>query len=544
MRSVYRYFTIARALPGIPPLALSVMSSKAQDHVHRLIHSMSRAEKRYFTLHNKRHSTGSQIDKHLLFEAIAEMEVYDEAALLERFNGQALAQRFAVTKRRFYESILRSLEAFYAEASLDARLNRSLHQVRILYDRALYDDAAKLLQGVKRSARDHERRPILFAAMEWEQKLAERDNYAHTDEAQLELLVKAHGTLLAEQEELNAFWELKSRLFQTLYRKGKARDTHTRSTLSELLASLPIQQPEQARCARSRFLYHHIHSAAAFALNDLEKCHLHLAANRALLEDDHRHFAHEPTQILAVLSNQAFVCAALGKTDEAMLHLQAFRTAPSVWNMPENEDLELKLFSTSYSLEMSIQLQLGKCEGAMALVPVISRGLKRYGLRLGPIRRAGFHYQLAYACMLAGQPNEALHWTNRSLNELNTSQSNELEAEGRLLYLAVLFETGKTKLLVYALRNTERFLKDRGQMQQREANFMALMRTLAKANEKEAQERAFQSYLVVMAAMPDSMENTHLHDHFDACAWAGSKLTAETFAQVIHEKAERQRKAA
>ncbi len=520
------------------------MSNKIHDHVHRLIQSMSKAEKRYFTLHNNRHSTGLVSDRQLLFEAISGMESYDEAALLERFKGQAFTKRFATTKRRFYESILRSLDAFHAEHSLDARLGRSLHQVRILYDRALYVDAAKLLQGIRRTARENDRRPILFAVMEWEQKLAERDNYAHSDEAQLEHFAKEHGDLLAEQQELNTLWELKSRLFQTLYRKGKARDSEMRKSIADLLAAIPLQDPEHSHCARSRFLYHHTHSAAAFAMGDLETCHSHLDANRVLLEKDRDRFAQEPTQILSVLSNLAFVCAALGRTAEAMQHLKSFRTAPTIWNMPETEDLELKLFSTSYSLELGIHLQLGQSDAALALVPLIERGLERYGESLGPIRRAGFNYQVGYTLLLSGRVDEALQWTNRLLDELHSTESSELATAGRLLYLVVLFETGKKDLLSYALRNTERFLKNRGHMHPSELIFLSLMRALTKAGSQSDEDRAYSSFQGAMADLTTDRESMGIHDHFDASAWAAAKSSSRSMASVVQDIALRHRKAA
>lgn len=520
------------------------MSNKVHDHVHRLIRSMSKAEKRYFTLHNKRQSTGLVSDRQLLFEAIAGMEVYDETALLERFKGQAFIKQFATTKRRFYESILRSLDAFHAEHSLDARLGRSLHQVSILYDRALYTDAAKLLHGIRRTARDHDRRPILLAVMEWEQKLAERDNYAHSDEAQLERFAKEHGALLAEQQELNTLWELKSRLFQTLYRKGKARDSHMRKSIADLLAAIPLHDPERAHCTRSRFLYHHIHSAAAFAMGDLETCQEHLDANRILLEKDRDRSAQEPTQILSVLSNLAFVCAALGRTAEAMRHLKAFRTAPTIWNMPETEDLELKLFSTSYSLELGIHLQMGQSDAALALVPRIERGLERYGESLGPIQRAGFNYQVAYTLLLADRADEALHWTNRLLDALSSTESSELATAGRLLYLVVLFETGKKDLLNYALRNTERFLKNRGHMQPSELIFLSLMRALTKASARTDQDRACSSFQRAMADLATERDSMGIHDHFNAAAWVEAKSSARSLASVVQEIAIRLRKAA
>lgn len=513
------------------------MSNKAHDHVHRLIHSMSRAEKRYFTLHVKRNAVAGHSNHQLLFDAVASMDVYDEAALLKRFHGEPFTHRFAITKRRLYETVLRSLDAFHAENSLEARIHRGLHQVRILYDRALYEDAAKLLGGIRRLARQHDKQPALFAVLEWERRLAERDNYAHLNDDGLEQLAGQVKELRSEQQELDELWELKSRLFMTLYRKGKARDSNMRKSVADLLVSPLLKDPAQARTAKACFLHHHIQSAGAFALDDLDACRTHLLANLALLQADQGRTLQEPNVVLSVLSNLAFVCVALGLHNEALQHLKAFRNAPADWNMPENEDLELKLFSTSYSLELGIYTRLGQSDRALELVPSVERGLERYGKLLGPIRRAGFQYQLAYLYLLVGAPDEAMRWANRLLDELSAEESTDLAAAGRLLYLALLFETGKLDLLAYALRNTERSLKAWGCMHRFEPIFMALMRALLRARGEAQQLQAFADFKSEMAPVMNDPLEAGILDHFNAMAWADSKLSGRPFATELQEAA-------
>jgi hypothetical protein len=520
------------------------MSNKAQDHVHRLIHSMSRAEKRYFKLHALRHAQSGQSNHQVLFDAIAAMEVYDERALLERFSTEAFTHRFPVTKRRLYEHVLRSLDAFHAEASLDIRIHRGLHQVKILYDRALYDDAVKLLSGLRRLARQHDRQPALHAVLEWERRLAERDNYAHVGEEQLDELVRRSESLRDEQEQLVTLWELKSRLFITLYRTGKARDASMRRTVDALLARDPLQDPTMALSTKARFLHHHLHGAAAFAKGDLQHCLEHLEANIELLEGERERCTVEPHLAISVLSNAAFVCISLGRDKEAIRHLKAFRNAPAVWNMPETPDLDLKLFSTSYSLELGMHTRSGNIDQALGIIPLVERGIDRHGHNLGPLRRAGFRYQIAVVHFMAGNWQDALRWTNRLLDELRVEDSLELSLEGRLLYLAVLYETGKKDLLSYALRNTERFIKAHGCAHRFEPPFMTLMRALGKASTVGESSKAFGRFRDVLVAMSDDPLEASAPGRFDALAWAEGKLTGRSFAEVVRERASRPGRAA
>ncbi len=514
------------------------MANKAHDHLHRLIRSMSRAEKRYFKVHTGRHVGDGEARYHKLFDAIAACEEYDEQAVIARFNNEAFTHRFAITKRRLYESVLDSLEAFHAEGSIDARLGRMLHTIRLLHDRSLYDDATKLLHSFERLARAHDRQPMLLAALEWERRLAERDNYVHATEQQLNELAERRDALALEQSELDGLWALKTRIFLLLYRKGQARDAASLKTLSDLLNDPLLDEGRPARSAKAAYLRHHIRSAAAFTMNDLHTCYTHLNANLQLFELEKDRFEQEPQAVLSVLGNLAFVCVALGRFDEACKHLQAFRNAPSVWNMPETEDLELKLFNTSTSLELGMHLRAGRPDLALELIPRTERGLERYGERIGHLRRAGFLYQMAYAHFMAGQPEPALRWTNRMLDGLRTDDASDLAAAGRTLYLALLIESGKRDLLTYALRNTERFFQNRERMHRFEPLLLDLVRQWNKARTTDEEVHAFQSCMNAMGPlMNDPMERSMI-DQFDALAWTEGKVTGRPMAEIVRERNE------
>jgi hypothetical protein len=533
-----RYFLIALEHTPVKHQGATVMANKAQDHLHRLIRSMSRAEKRYFKVHSGRHVGDGQAKYHKLFDAIAAVEEYDEQAVIAQFSSEAFTHRFAITKRRLYESVLESLEAFHAEGSIDARLGRMLHTIRLLHDRSLYDDAAKLLHSFERLARAHDRQPMLLAAMEWQRRLAERDNYVHATEQQLNELAERRAALEVEQSELDGLWALKTRIFLLLYRKGLARDAATLKALNDLLKDPLLDEKRPALSAKAAYLRHHIRSAVAFTMNDLPTCYAQLNANLQLFESEHDRFEQEPQVVLSVLGNLAFVCVALGRFDEARIHLMSFRNAPSAWNMPETEDLDLKLFNTSMSLELGMHLRAGRPDLALELVPQIERGLDRYGERIGPMRRTGFLYQIAYAHFMAGLKEPALRWTNRLLDGLRTDDASDLAAAGRTLYLALLIESGKRDLLGYALRNTERFFQNRERMHRFEPLLLELVRQWSKARNADEEMKAFQHGMSTMGGLMNDPLERSMIDQFDALAWTESKVTGRPMAELVRERSE------
>ncbi|MBK9175191.1 MAG: hypothetical protein IPM46_02405 [Flavobacteriales bacterium] len=520
------------------------MPAKSQDHVHRLIRSMSRAEKRYFKVHLSRNGQEHGSHQDVLFDAIAGMEQYDEATLLTRFSHETFTHHFAITKRRLYEAILRSLESFHAESSVDARINRVLHQVEILHQRALYDDALKALQSARRLAHTHERQPGMLAVMEWEQRLIECRNYADTNEAMLDAQCERGEQMRRGQAELDSLWHIKSRLFKQIYVQGSAREAASLGRLQELIDHPLLRDGVALSTSRARFLHHHIRSAAAFAMGLAEECRSHLHANLSLLERHRTHFQDEPNLILGVVSNLAYVCVQCGRYTEASGLLKKFRSLPGQWDMPETEDLDLKLFATTTSLELSMHLRLGEVDKAMELVPVVERGLKQHAIRIGPVRRASLQYQIAYAHFAAGHADKALRWVNDLLNSLRADDASDVACFTRLLHLLILLELGKKELLPYAIRNTERFLKLNDRAHRFEPRLLRLLKALLRARTKDERDEALRSFHNDAIDILDDPLERGVLEHLDPIAWAESRLSGRLFADAMKERALRMGRAA
>ncbi|MBP6390819.1 MAG: hypothetical protein KA175_07790 [Flavobacteriales bacterium] len=520
------------------------MSNQAHDHVHRLIRSMSPSEKRYFKLYTARHRPTGGGNHDLLFNAIAAMEQYHESQLLNRFKDKGFVARFPIAKRRLYEAVLRSLAAYHAESSVDARLRRQMHEVEILFQRALYEDADKLLHGAVKLAEHYERPHILVEAQQWRRKLIERSNYAGTTQADLMMERAEAGRLRELFAEVDALWALKSDILLTLYQRGPARSAEQ---IEEITRSMdqPVARGEVPHgSAKARFLFNHLHGVAAFAMGDLEGCHEHLARNRVLLITERDRFLDEPNLALSVLSNLTYVCARTGRFEAGKQHLQEFQRAPSEWRMPENEDLDLKLFATSYSLELTLHTQLGDFDKAKALIPQVERGLIRHGNSLGALRKAGFHYQVAYTCLGIGDLGGASRWCHRLLNEVRVDEHEEIVCFARMLDLLVRIESGDHALLSYALRNTERYLRGKAHAHRYEDLFLDLVRSLRKARNAEATRGAFEHFRTGLLPLENDPLERSVFDHLDPIAWAESKLTGRPFAVLVRERALRSARAA
>lgn len=497
---------------------------------------MSRLEKRYFKLYASRHGSSGTGNHLLLFDAIAAMPVYDIKALKARFRGQAFMRRFSITKRRLYEALLNSLDAFHADSSVDNRLRRSLHHVELLFDRALHADAAKVLRRARALARAHDRQALLLQVAEWERRLMERSNYAGASTAGLSERAAECEALISEWGQVEHLWQLKSRSFLLIYRSGQAPSAQEVAELEALAREPMLADGAPLHCARARFLQHHVRSAIAYAGNDLAACEQQLSACADVLRKEQLHFQDEPDLMLGVMGNLAHVRMRLGRHEKALAGFREFRRMPLLLSAAPKEDLEMKLFVMGTSLELSVHTAKGAFDQAMERLPALEAGLARYGNRIGGVRRMELRLQAAYACFGAGQPDRALRQCNQLLGEKDLAAHADLHALARMLNLAALTDLGKWELLEYLLRNMRRHLKLHGSSFGSEQLLVDHVQALAKAKGAAARQQLWAQLADALSTYaPDSPETASL-DHLDLLAWARSHAGRTPFAEEVNAR--------
>ncbi|HEU4718421.1 MAG TPA: hypothetical protein VFU15_11330 [Bacteroidia bacterium] len=512
------------------------MSGKSSDQLHRLIHSLTKQEKRHFKIFAGRHTIGEQNNYVLIFDIIDRMKEYDEELLIKKFKGETLLNNLSITKGRLYETILRSLDVFHHNSSVDAQLWKELHYAEILYKKTLYDQCSKRLKSARRLAEKFEKEAVLVQIHALEKSLAEKDNYSGMTDDDILRILEEDQKVADDIRTYNQLWNVKSRLFLVLNTKGRARGKEQLEDFRRLIDA-PLQNKSlDGLSVSARFMYHHTYSAYYFGIADAEKCHEHLAANVSLIESHTDIFRDEPNVYFGVLTNLIYVCSRLKRYAEVLLNLKKLRALPEKLDSARNEDLDLKLFSSSYSLELSLYNSIGHFENAMKLVPRIEEGLLRFEGRLSRLREAHFSISCAVACYGAGKIQQSLRWTTRLLNDNAVGQNEWIYAVAQLFSLVLHLELDHRDLLPYVSRNVQRYLKSRNRSYQFENFFMAFAEKSAKTtSEKEMIPLYTELWHNLESLRDDPFEQTAF-EYFDFPAWAESKATGKSFAEMVQEK--------
>ena len=504
------------------------MSNKASSNLHELIKSLNKSEKRYFKVFSSRHTIGEENSYIKLFDYIDKMAIYDEEVLFKHFKGQALLNKFSITKARLYSNILKSLDTFHSTSSIDAQIFRSIHSAEILYNKGLYKQAEKILASAEKQAKKYENLNLLLEIKEKQKKLIENELYTDVKATEITKMFEAEEVIVKEISKYQKLWNIKSLLFQEINRNGKVRDESETIKLQKLVEQV-IELDVKNSSTKSRYLFHHIQSAYYFSVNDLKLSHYHLKAIVDLLEDNGVLFKQQPNLYFSTLTNFIYISTRLKKYDEAQAHLLKLK---KMSNPGMNIDLDIKYFSSTYSLELSLLADKGDYNGAIKLVPQIEEGYRLYDGHINSLRKAYIDFQVGVIYLGLGKYTEALHWINKILNEGKIDQKQDIFCFAQLINLILHFELNNSRFLPYAINSTKRYLKNRNRIYKFEEIFLKLISQISKSNNVfDIQEK-----LVPVAEQLEALKNDPkeqiVFEYFDFLSWVKSKLVQKTFLEV------------
>jgi hypothetical protein len=516
------------------------MSKQSSENLFQLIKALSKPEKRYFKVFtSKQGSDNSAIQ--MVFDIIDGQESFDEQPILDQMSGVITVQNLPITKSRLYDSILRALDAYHANSSIDAQLKRTLHCAEILYKKTLYSQSLRLLEGAKKLAYKYDKHTTLLEIFMWEKLVIEKDNYESVRDAELEAMMAENTRVTKLIEVYNDFWGIKSRLFHILNKKGKVRTEEGLMKLKSIIDSTLLDRNPDHLFYETQYLYNHIYSAYHFGVGDYANSYSFLKANVSHIENNLEKFSEEPNVYFSVLTNVVYIASQLHKYDEVFLYLKKLRELPETMDIRNNEDLEIKLFSSTNSIELTIHFLKGDFDKGLELIPQIESGLVLYDSKLNNVRKAFFFFNIAIIYFGAQQYTESLKWTNRLLNDIELSTSLDIYCFGLLLNLLIHIELKTTDLLPYALRSTERYLSSRKQYFKFEASFIDLIGKLLKTKTHLRAVTHYKVFLAELNALKDDPLEKNAFEYFDFISWAESKVSGREFGELVREKSRHSR---
>ena len=333
---------------------------------------------------------------------------------------------------------------------------------------------------------------------------------------------------------MNELWHIKSLLFHEINLKGKIRDEKAVAKLQQLVNRVDQISVDDASI-NAQYLYHHIKSAYYFSVNDLTCSNYHLAQNCELIETNDSFLSDRPNIYFSILTNLIYVTTRLKKYEDAQAALSKLKSLANKGENQKTLDLDIKYFSSTFSLELYLLCEQGEFRKAEKLVPTIQDGYEKFGEHINPLRRAYLDFKIAVTYLSLGEYSTALQWVNRILNDSKIDQNQDIYCFTQLINLILHVELNNTTYLPYALLSVKRYFKTRNRIYKFEELFLKLINQLSKSENIFDLTEKLIPFEKELAAIKNDAKEQVIFEYFDFHTWVKSKLERKSFIELRNQ---------
>ena len=489
-----------------------------------LIQSMSKSEKRYFSLDAKKNGRNSS--RYLeLFKAINAMEAYEEDKLQRKFGNS-----LPTDKHYLYNAILKSMREYNSSKSKAARIKEMLLDAKYLYNRGLYQQSEERLIQAKTLAGDLDDQLALLEISR------EQLNYVWTMKqrdygSQIDELLKNKDEYIKHINEELRYLSLAYKIQVAKEQRQSADRLAKSETFLDQLDAESAPLPTTAHAQR-RFLQSHA------LLNDLigniDQANTYY---RKMVEwwDNYPEIKGEEfNRYLADAFNLLHASYSQKKYDQFEQLLKKIQKEEA-----GNHHDQILVFKQLTNYRLLYHINLGIEKGYEALLEQVEEGMSTY--KLNPVSQLIIAFNVTVLLLILERNEECQIWADKVLNHYNKKvESEQFKRSTLLIRLVAAFSGDDIDGFDSTLRAFQRNIR-----QQQTASPTLLFKSCAKYLKKMQDQPAgsrrktiqlFADYLIAYKADPPERAPLGLDDLM--LNWAESKLKNKPLRIVFRDKAD------
>ena len=506
---------------------------KTKEDLPGLIKSLSKSEKRYFKLFVGKNSIGEGSHYLKLFDLIDKTGTAKKQVIQKLYgNDSFMEQQFKKYKYRLYKQILKSLSAYHSEKSVDDNILESIRQAKILFDRALYPDATKMLEKAKSIACKYEKFTLLLEIIRWQKKIVNVWKFRENrNEKGIVQLVEEENSIAHKMDNANEYWKRYSLLYLSYQKKGVARIQEDVESFYSIIDVPVLKDPKFALSYQAKKDFYMTYIYYYFFITNLKEAYTY-AKNMVDLIEAHPHQLEDnPSEYRNALSQLLFIAQRQKKYD------LLFNSIPKLKFINKKFQLSFYHVLHTLNLELSVCIETAQFKRATHLIQEIEDISKKQKIK-NP-KYDLLQANMSYLHFINGEFSKALSKLNLILNnyQIHLNLDKDEHNSIKVFQLILHFDKGNTELLPYLLKSFYRHLMQRKQLYKAESIFIGFIRRIliSKKNKWDQIEDFKSLREELLKICKDPMEARFL-ENFDVISWLKSKIENRSFEEILREK--------
>lgn len=508
---------------------------KKENALYELIHSLNNNEKRYYMLEATAKRKDSNLSK--LFEVISGQKKYDEAAIIEHFGSKSFTKQLHVTKNHLYEAILKTMRAYNVEKSLEHKMKGMLQDVQFLYDKRLAHQAKTVLKRVSKLAEQHEKYTTQLEALDWEAKILASEFYVGSIEKDIDNISDKYYEILEKLQNSREYNDLQSKMFNNYYKEGIERKNENYKTNDQIINQFILKDSNRALSFKAKCCFYNIHSIYYKINNNWDKAYEYRKNLLQLFEESGRVNPEELNMHFSAINNLMPVSLHFGNYDEVQNLLNKVRNLPTKYpKVKVSEDLEMKIFTHSNIVELSMFVRTGEVEKGEKLIEQITPFIEKNMSRFRKFPLLHLYYNIAYFYFSVGKYSKSIQWMNKILNDNSLKSIEDIHSSSHILTMILQFEQGRDELLNYLARSTHRYLNKLEGLYGFETILLSFLKKNSGQKKKKDLVSNFKKLREKLLETRYEPGERNALSTIDLLAWVDSKIEGKPFHEIMQKK--------
>jgi hypothetical protein len=483
--------------------------------LHKLIKSLTKAEKRYFSQFAEQYVIGNQNNYYKLFKVIDNQLVYDENVVKAAMEKQGVTEHFTALKFQLTERILEALHGFYQKNSIAESIKRELHFCQILIDKNLIEVGEKRLEKVYKTIETYNFIEFLPEFFVVKRQIIAKQFYKNIDADGLETLYEDMNLVIENLKNWNEYEHLNAIIQKKHYQKVRSTDLNFEQfNENEFLKN--IEFPTTFRSKMSRF-------SALATLNFMQgKTATAYELNQkfiALLEASEKMMDLYANRYVSALSNILIDSLVLGKYEALEKDIQKLREITQNKTFQKQiPNLEMRVFRQTYLLEMNWAISTNQFSKGIELISSIEEGLEKYKKTIGEHNEITFYYLFAYCNFREKHFSDALTFVNKILST-KAKVVTEIIEFTHVLNILVHFELKNYDLLTALIPSTRRLLRKNRPLYKTEEFVFSHLKKVINMIDNSKQKELWTNFKIKILELKKEKKEARVFNYFDFEAW-------------------------
>ncbi|MBC7865328.1 MAG: hypothetical protein IAF38_20300 [Bacteroidia bacterium] len=499
------------------------------NEVFLLIKSLSRNEKGYFKKYSSKHTLAEGNFYVELFDELDAQEEYNEEKIKKQL-GKKRVKNFPSEKNYLYKLILRSLNEFYHNNSIERELRDLLNSVELLFAKSLYKQCEKFLLKAEKLALRFEKYSIQLEITDWrtrvivaQAKFDELKNFIPESE-------KSKNSAIEKYKNLSEYRVLEGKMLMLTKTLGYPRTKAESEKYRQLIQTPVLRSKEKALGFWAQFHFYNIFNFYYDAIGKKDKLYEYRKKLIDFAESDKEKINDDQIRYLVALNNLVNIQDELAKDEEVYVTLDKIRSVKS-----RSAEIQIRIFTYVYTMLFTRNIIRGDFEKNTLILPEVEEGLRKYSNKMHKEFLLAIRYNCFYTFFGTSNFSASLKWLNQILNDRYIESRKDIYSSARIMYLILHYELGNADLLTYAIESTKRYFKKQERLFRFEEFMLRFIEKIAPLSRRAEEKKVFQELKEKLIEIKKDALEIQVVAFFDFDSWVEAKLSGKTFAETVRE---------